>query len=42
MSKQEKMKVRSIMLRTKDENEVVCPRQKELRGFGLGDDKKVG
>lgn len=42
MSNQEEMKVRSIMLRTKDENEVVSPRQKELPGFGLGDDKKVG
>lgn len=42
MSKQEEMELRSIMLRTKDENEVVCPRQKELPGFGLGEDKKVG
>lgn len=42
MSKQEEVKVRSIMLRTKDENDVVCPRQKELPGLGFGDDKKVG
>lgn len=36
------MKVSSIRLRSKDENEVVCPRQKELPDFGLGHDKKVG
>lgn len=30
MSKSGEMKVRSIRLRTKTDNDVVCPRQKEL------------
>lgn len=36
------MKVRSIRMRSKDENEIVCPRQKELPDFGLVDDKMGG